>query len=413
MAGKKHLVLCLDGTGNGTFEQTKITRRSKIARPTNVLKIARAISLKQDNSDTQDADEPEVPQIVHYDIGVGASPSYSNIGNTLLYMADRIIGGITGAGLETNVEEAVTFLTNNYDQGDEIYAFGFSRGAATVRVVCNFVSWLGGLLSKDDAYFIPYLLREYLKTEGSSSFERAMKCHPGNPKYKHPTPIKIKFIGLFDTVLAQKLTASKDVSHLVSNQVPALVENAYHALAIDEQRSDFLPDVWQHAEDGQYLQQRWFAGVHTNIGGSYPDDSLANCALDWILFNAKQHGLSHRETYVKHFRPNPLGPIYDSKNAFYQFSDSIRGRKGLRNLMESTEIGIDISVILRLVNADTKSYLSAAIKAYLQQRFSNADGLQAYLLQQTQEEATRRTIQWYPDEVENALSLGALSRFFD
>jgi uncharacterized protein (DUF2235 family) len=391
---KKCLVLCLDGTGNGTFERSKITSKTKIARPTNVLKIARAISLSRpipDSTADKAQNTPQIPQIVYYDIGIGASPTYKNMGNRILFAADRIVGGITGAGLETNVEEALTFLTNNYNEGDEIFAFGFSRGAATVRVICNYIDWAGGLLSKDDAYFLPYLLRAYFENGTELNYQDALKRLPEGLKSPHGVPVKIKFIGVFDTVLAQKLSVTEDISHLVSDKVPSIVEHAYHALAIDEKRSDFLPDIWKRASTpDQHLEQRWFAGVHTNIGGSYPDDGLANCALDWMLLHARRLGLAYRTSFIEHYDPNYLGKLFNSKGWMYQVMDIIRVRAGNRYL--STESEIDISVVLRLLDKRCSAYRSDALMDYFNRAFEHPTALHNYLLAQIEQESERRLI---------------------
>ena len=141
-AAPRRLVLCLDGTWNSTFGETTRADGHKVLRPTNPLKICRAV-LPQDSSGRA--------QITYYDIGVGSLAEYEGKANRLLRFSDRILGGAYGAGLEANVEDALHFIQLNYQEGDEVYIFGFSRGSATARGVTQFLEWNNGIFAKEDA----------------------------------------------------------------------------------------------------------------------------------------------------------------------------------------------------------------------------------------------------------------------
>jgi len=97
------------------------------------------------------------------------------------------------------------------------------------------------------------------------------------------------------------------------------IENAYHALAIDERRKPFQPTLWEaQGIPGQTLEQVWFAGVHTNIGGGYEKDGLANCAFQWMLKKAEANGLEFDKTYTAFYRPYPLDELRTSMTWYYR-----------------------------------------------------------------------------------------------
>jgi uncharacterized protein (DUF2235 family) len=124
---EKRLILCLDGTWNSGFEEIQRRDGHKVMKPTNPLKICRAV--KPFDAETGTA------QITYYDLGVGALAEYPGAANRLLQRLDRTLGGAWGAGFEGNVEDALNFVAYNYESDDEVYVFGFSRGAAEARAV--------------------------------------------------------------------------------------------------------------------------------------------------------------------------------------------------------------------------------------------------------------------------------------
>jgi len=155
--GGRRLVLCLDGTWDSTFDETRTGTGTYVLKPTNVLKLCRSVE-SGDTSGTR--------QIIFYLTGVGSVPRYPGAANAVYSVTDKYLGGVWGAGFESNVEAALNFLNMNYRVGDEIYIFGFSRGAATARGVTQFLGWAGGLPSREDAYYLPLLFRHFIKVRG-------------------------------------------------------------------------------------------------------------------------------------------------------------------------------------------------------------------------------------------------------
>ncbi len=134
----------------------------------------------------------------------------------------------------------------------------------------------------------------------------------------------VKFLGVWDTVGALgipsrflgMLTRKKYTFHDVS--LSACVKNGYHAIAVDERRKPFAPTLWDGKLNAdQHIEQRWFSGVHTNIGGGYDDGGLSNIALHWMADKVRLHDLEIDDNYLKHFRPFYKDTLYDSKKWYY------------------------------------------------------------------------------------------------
>jgi hypothetical protein len=179
-----------------------------------------------------------------------------------------------------------------------------------------------GLLQKDDDYYLPDIYGCYERGEGpgSRAWERAFH----NVKDTRPCP-QIKYIGVWDTVgalgapglLGQVFNGKKYQYHDVS--LNPCIENAYHALAIDEGRKPFKPNLWR-APPGWAgrLEQAWFPGVHSNIGGGYTPDGLANEALHWMVEKAEASGLAFDDTFLSHYTPCFNSVRHDSMTRMYR-----------------------------------------------------------------------------------------------
>ena len=257
-------------------------------------------------------------QVVYYDIGAGALATYPGLANTLLRLSDKLLGGGRGAGFEGNVEDALGFLAFNYLPGDEVFIFGFSRGAATAQAVTRFVDWAGGLPTKSDAYYLPALFRIYVETRGERpsasvlaeiNAARAAEQTP-RPPLGPFKPIRVVLLGVWDTVIAMGSRAAIPGragarSFHIGRQPAQCVAHARQALAIDELRYEFRPEIWERARTGQTLSQRWFADVHSNIGGGYVDDGLANLSFEWIWKDAGQKGLALDDVFLGHYSGYP------------------------------------------------------------------------------------------------------------
>lgn len=350
-------MLCLDGTWNSVFELQEREDKTTVLKPANPLKLARAV--------IPVASETDIRQITYYDSGVGALGLYPGISNSLLHFADSKLGGAWGAGFEANVEQAATFISSNYSAGDEIFMFGFSRGATQARALTNFLSWLGGLPGKDDAYYIPIFFRHYLSHQGKGSARDIVNSRR-EVIAERVKPLEIKFLGVWDTVSAlgprfgatRKTAAVEKEFHTRSNPA-ACVKTAYHAISIDEQRFDFRPEIWQTSLEGQHMQQCWFAGSHGNVGGSYGNDGLANCALHWIVDAAKDEGLIVDESFLGKYRAFPQDELGDPYTLGYKIIESLRfsrgrGKRGMLNQPDTANLSVHPTAIMRLCSDPSK-----------------------------------------------------------
>jgi uncharacterized protein (DUF2235 family) len=304
----KRIVICADGTWNLRDQVDEETGRR---RPTNVTKIARAVKPRDDHG---------VDQMVIYHDGLGTAGPL-----------DRMTGGAFGHGIEEIVRNLYRSIIYNYSEGDELFFFGFSRGAFTVRTLAGFMN-RAGLLEKDDDYYLPEIYSCYEKNCAKDSEQWRKAFHRVKGVRECPP---IRFIGVWDTVgslgapgvigkIASALNGNKYEYHDVG--LNPHIQNAYHALAIDERRSPFKPTLWSKP-DGWHgdLQQAWFTGVHCNVGGGYTPDGLANEALHWIAERAESHGLGLDGKYLSPFRPCFNSMRHDSMSAKYKlFGDYVR-----------------------------------------------------------------------------------------
>ncbi len=252
----KRLVICLDGTWNNADDHQ---------RSTNVVRIMRAI---------RHADDAGTRQITFYDKGVGT-------GGPL----DRIRGGAFGRGLGENVRDGYRFLANNYEPRDEIYIFGFSRGAFTARSLAGFIGACG-LLSKRSMGRISDAWNHY-RTPPRERDPAALSDMPAEDR----RTAQIRCVGGWDTVGAlgipvrglNRLRRSEFEFH--DAELGGNVDVALHAVSIDEKRGPFAPTLWTRkpAESDQTVEQVWFPGVHSDVGGGYPAKDLSDLALDWMI----------------------------------------------------------------------------------------------------------------------------------
>ena len=301
------LVICADGTWN--HRDQRVTEDGK-RRPSNVTKLARAV---------RSQDDAGVPQVVYYHEGVGTAGGL-----------DRWTGGAFGAGIEANVRELYRFIVYNHVPGDELYFFGFSRGAFTVRTLAGFLRKVG-VIEQDEDYYVPdlYACYERGRHDGHPAWEKLR----GRVQLRECPPIR--FLGVWDTVgalgapgfLGQLLNPRKYAYHDVALH-PA-IEHAVQALAIDEHRKPFLPTLWQRPPGwGGTLVQAWFPGAHTDVGGGGEPDGLANEALHWIVGQAEDRGLAFNREYLRHFRPCFNAVLHDSMTPLYRLLGRVQRAVG-------------------------------------------------------------------------------------
>ena len=260
----KNIVICLDGTGNQFKEDNS-----------NVVKLFRTVVRNDD-------------QLVFYDPGVGtlADPQYrSPIGKRI----SKWLGLGLGIGLLKNAEQAYSYLMEHYEPNDQIFIFGFSRGAYTARVLAAFIHAVG-LLEPGNQNLIPYALKLFKsKVRPYWLFGRASPRFKVMRKFKSTfgRSVDIHFLGLWDSVSTFGWIYSPVFLPYTTNNKS--VKAVRHALAIDERRAFFQPMPWGEAHvDKQDIKQVWFAGVHSDIGGGYPEaeSGLSKIALKWMIDEA-------------------------------------------------------------------------------------------------------------------------------
>ena len=294
----KRLVIFCDGTWN----------RMSAEHPTNVLIGAQLVL---------PADAVGIQQVTYYDEGVG----------TIGPKAIKLLQGAFGWGLLEKIEAAYRFLIFNYEPGDEIYIFGFSRGAYTARSLAGLIRKCG-IVPRAEAGRIREILDFYKDTATKPDSDEAQRRrmawspnvilkeadrqwrleHGGDPAVVAAAkPLTVKYLGVWDTVGALGVP-----KHLLLNtffptkkyefhdhQLSSTVRAARHAVAIDEQRLSFEPSLWDNldilnsaAEKPDKYQQIWFLGDHGSVGGGGDIRGLSNDALAWIIDGAAAEGLA-------------------------------------------------------------------------------------------------------------------------
>ena len=295
----RRLVICADGTWN-TADELKRGHKT----PTNVTKMARTICPVADDGTSQ---------LIYYQQGVGTHMGF-----------DRLLGGAFGHGIDRNIQDAYRFLVDNYANGDELFLFGFSRGAYTVRSLVGMIRKCGILLP-EHTDMIPEAYQMY-RGELHPRDEEAQRFRDRFSKQ-----MRVKFVGVWDTVGSlgipvrwlNFLTRRKYAFHDVT--LSSHVDNAFHALAIDERRKPFSPTLWAVQppapdQPRQRVEQVWFAGVHSNVGGGYPDAGLSDCAFGWMVAKAKECGLAFDEPHLEHLlHADPAGKLENSLPGFRLF----------------------------------------------------------------------------------------------
>ena len=262
----KRLVVCCDGTWNSPDQQTK----DAVPCPTNIIKLAYRVAKRAGDR----------LQVLFYDMGVGT-------GN----FVDRYVGGALGEGLRDNIFDAYRFLVANYEVGDEIYLFGFSRGAFTARSVAGMIRKCGVIKRERIEQYRPALALYQDPNIGPVSAE-AIRFRETNA-LAVDTPIQC--VGVFDTVgaLGMPIGGKGDEKYAFHDtELSGNVRYAFHALAIDERRGAFEPTLWSYVPKvGQTVRQVWFAGAHSDVGGGYGEHELSDIALQWMIDQATSAGL--------------------------------------------------------------------------------------------------------------------------
>jgi uncharacterized protein (DUF2235 family) len=263
----KNIVLCIDGTGNNGDEP--------LQPKTNVRKLYEACTDKKKC----------------YIRGVGTGGK-----------RDRILGGAGGLGTDQRLRAAYEFLVDDYSDGDSIFLFGFSRGAFAARTLAGFLGRFGTLFRwpLDKALLADaYRLYEFsIQLGNPEAFTRIVdqiaRDTPRADGDERPVvrPIPIHFVGVWDTV-ARYLSAARDLPDI--HYLPDHISYARHALALHERREEMEPELWTQWKDRPgRVQQVWFPGAHSDVGGGYPQSeaALSDAALRWMLAECESHGMN-------------------------------------------------------------------------------------------------------------------------
>ena len=275
----KRIVLCADGTWNSPHG-VDVT-----AKDTNVRKLYCALE-----------DAPD--QLSYYDSGVGTNGT----------PIDHLIGGAMGEGLFQKIQDNYQYLAFVWDPGDDVYLFGFSRGAFTARSLGGMIARFGVPTKNFDNMMVRKIFDAYRMTDATqkAAVQASLKTEYGL------TDVSVKMVGVWDTVgslgipgLLFSIFDQQRYGFLDTTLHPC-VQNAYHALCIDERRAQFMPTLWTNNDgtpraNDDKLQQVWFPGVHCDVGGSYEEAQLADVAMSWMLKKAMACGLTFKDAAVEKY----------------------------------------------------------------------------------------------------------------
>jgi uncharacterized protein (DUF2235 family) len=272
----KNLVLCCDGTAN---EFAKAN--------TNVVKLFSTL-----------VNDP-ARQVTYYHPGLGTMEPAGAL-TTLARKITKLLGMAFGYGLENDIRDAYVFLMNQYEPGDRVYLFGFSRGAYTVRAVAALLH-MYGLVRVGNESLVPYVIRLMMGIQRAQNSNEKVKDYFDLAKdfkgMMARTDCKPHFVGVWDTVSSVGWVANPLKLPHVSNNPD--IEIGRHAIAIDERRAFFRNHLWRRPQSQTIewgpkdVKQVWFPGVHCDVGGGYPEveSGLAKLALEWMLEEAVEAGM--------------------------------------------------------------------------------------------------------------------------
>lgn len=284
----KNIVLCLDGTGN----------QLKARGNTNVVALYQMLDLRDPTR-----------QIAYYSPGVGTFSDASAF-TPVQRRLSRLTGLALGTGMRKNIAEAYTFLMRTYEPGDAIFLIGFSRGAYTARALAGMLALIG-LVRPGSDNLVPYAVRAYARRAGAKArenpgddywktahefagtFARLSNTTPPTRRRDERTGIPIAFVGLWDSVKATGILRW-DIKWPFTRQLrnTAVVR---HAISIDEHRRpyrEYLVSPLRRGADQQRIDEAWFAGVHSDVGGTFVDDArLSRVTLKWMVDGALDAGL--------------------------------------------------------------------------------------------------------------------------
>jgi uncharacterized protein (DUF2235 family) len=279
-----------------------------------------------------------------------------------------LTGGAFGGGLDHNIEDAYRFLVDNYTEGDEIFFFGFSRGAYTARSTVGLIRKCG-LLRKTNGGRYREAYKLYRRKDSSPDTPDSTAFRSN---YSHE--VKIEFIGVWDTVGALGIPAgvggpfewlrifTKGRYQFHDLALSGIVRRGYQAVGIDERRKPYAPALWADIpKEGQRIEQVWCTGVHMDIGGGYEDARLSNIAFLWMKEKAVECGVAFDEEYIaKQVAAGWNGTLHNSRTGIFRFMQA-----ELRSMGEGKGANEEIhpAVVHRFKNDPT--YKPANVAEYL------------------------------------------------
>jgi uncharacterized protein (DUF2235 family) len=299
----KNIIVCADGTWNGPGQDENA---DGVPDGTNVLKLfcnlKGAVTLETAKLENEQEkvvidERGRSLQVAKYLHGVGDS------GNALKHL----LGGVFGAGVIDRVVRGYTYVSRNYEPGDDIYVVGFSRGAYTARALGGMIMSVG-LLNKDTVDLSDDGAR-YKLGIGAWVKYRERSRHIESPLFSYlldfvgcdvkdaqlRTDVPIRAMGVWDTVGAYGVPAYAmdsrriDLFRFADCKLNPRVRQGFHAVSIDERRADFTPTLWD--EPAPNVSQVWFSGSHADVGGGYPQSGLSDIALEWMCKQLEEAGV--------------------------------------------------------------------------------------------------------------------------
>ena len=293
----KNIVFCADGTWNQPGETD-----DGLPADTNVYKFFKAL-------------QQSATQAPHYDDGVGSDGT----------PIDKLAGGAIGDGLFQKIRDGYTVIARSYDDGDGIYLIGFSRGAYTARSLAGMIA-ICGLPA-------PGKFTDQATEEAFAAYRAGASRKPLLDAFiaKYDArDVKIAMVGVWDTVGALGIPGELFVGldtklyGFLDTSLHPDVQAAYHALSIDERRSEFVPTLWTTgSRPGQELDQVWFSGVHADVGGGYAETGLSDISMVWMLGKAVTNGLVFDPAVLNHYATldpkHALDQLHTSWNVVWSF----------------------------------------------------------------------------------------------
>lgn len=303
----KTWIVCIDGTWNqpGQRDRDPISAKEE-ATSSNVVRTWEAL-----------ADRP-LARTFYYGSIAPIRPKilFTGVEGEVIYLSGigtsgtvkhQLLEGATGTGTSERIRDAYRFLAQRYHSGDRIFGFGFSRGAFAIRSLAGFLDLAG----------LPTEPRSLKEEELMEIYEAYMDARPIDKSLYGTVDTAVDFLGVWDTVGALAFGRTLGNFHRIS---PPNVKRVAHALALDEERERFEPAFWERPATGETrVDEVWFSGCHTNIGGGYIDPNLSNISLFWMLQSARDAGLPLDSRGIAGFDvTNPRAIQRDSYKEFYE-----------------------------------------------------------------------------------------------